>query len=310
MRVAVIGGTGFIGHHVSRCLAAGGQDVTGIQRGSTPNRVPGLRSLAADRHDAAALTVALAEAAPAAVVDMVAYTAADADALCAALPASTERLIVISSGDVYRTYDAFRGLCDPVGSGEPLSESGPLRERLFPYRSQASGADDPWYWYEKILVEQTAQAGSLAPVTILRLPMVYGPGDPHRRVESYLERLEADRSGLRLNPAEAGWRCTRGYVEDVAEAIALATTDQRAAGQVYNVGESGTLTELEWAVAIGRAAGWDEAVEPDESVQPSLPANWSVALVVDTRRIRAQLGFSEPVGRAEGLRRTVGAASS
>ena len=148
MRVALIGGTGFIGHHVARCLAAAGHDVTGIQRGFTPNRVPGVRALAADRHDATALTAALAETAPALVVDMVAYTAADADALCAALPASVKRLIVISSGDVYRTYDAFRGLCDPVGGGESLSESGPLRERLFPYRSQASGPDDPLYWYE------------------------------------------------------------------------------------------------------------------------------------------------------------------
>jgi nucleoside-diphosphate-sugar epimerase len=309
VRVALIGSTGFIGHHVARWLTAGGHEVIGIQRGSSSTQVPGVLSLTADHHDLPTLANALAQAAPAILIGMVAYTADDTDRLTAALPATVRRLIIVSSADVYWTYDAFRGLRLPEAPGEPLSESAPLREQLFPYRSQAQGPDDLLYSYEKILVEQQARARSPVPVTILRLPMVYGPRDPNQRVGGYLQRLAAGSSLLGLNPVEAQWRCTRGYVEDVAWAIALAAVNDRAAGEVYNVGESEALTEQAWAEAIAQAAGWPGRVVTEPSVPLSLPANWSVPLTVDTGRIRADLEYEEPVGRAEGLRRSVRAAA-
>jgi nucleoside-diphosphate-sugar epimerase len=305
VRVALIGSTGFIGQQVARRLTAEGHEVVGIQRGSSAPQVPGVSNITADRHDLPALAGALAQAAPTILVDMVAYTADDADGLTAALPGTVRRLIIISSGDVYWTYDAFRGLGNAEAAAERLSESAPLRERRFPYRPQASGPEDMLYSYEKILVEQRARAGSPVPTTVLRLPMVYGPRDPRRRVAGYLDRLARGSSVLRLNPAEAEWRCTRGYVEDVAWAIALAAVDDRAAGEVYNVGEPEALTEQAWAEAIAQAAGWPGRVVADPVALPSLPANWSVPLVVDTGRIRAHLGYEEPVGRVEGLQRTV-----
>jgi len=310
VRVALIGSTGFIGQHVARWLTAGGHEVIGIQRGLSATQVPGIRNLTADHHDLPTLASALAQAAPAILVDMAAYTADDTDRLTAALPATVRRLIIISSGDVYWTYAAFRGLPVPGAAAEPLSESAPLREQLFPYRPQADGAEDRLYSYEKILVEQRARAGSPVPVTILRLPMVYGPRDPHKRVGGYLQRLATGSSSLRLNPAEAQWRCTRGYVEDVAWAIALTAVNDRAAGEVYNVGEPDALTEQAWAEAIAQAAGWPGRVVADPSAPPSLPANWSVPLTVDTGRIRTHLEYEEPVGRAEGVRRTVHAAAA
>lgn len=122
--------------------------------------------------------------------------------------------------------------------------------------------------------------------------------------------MVAGSSLLRLNSAEAQWRCTRGYVEDVAWAIALAAVNDRAAGEVYNVGEPEALTEQAWAEAIAQAASWPGRVVADPSAPPSRPANWSVPLTVDTERIRAHLGYQEPVGRADGLRRTVQAAAA
>jgi len=81
LRVAVIGGTGFIGHHVTRWLVQAGADVTAIHRGQTPVRVPGVRSLRADRKHTSTLATALTTAAPAVVVDMTAYTGEDPRAL-------------------------------------------------------------------------------------------------------------------------------------------------------------------------------------------------------------------------------------
>lgn len=305
MRLVVLGATGFIGAQLTRWLAAAGHQVIAIHRGQTPPAAPGMETLLVDRRDPAGLGRALVQAAAEVVVDLIAYTEADVASLLAALPRSNGRLVVISSGDVYRTYDAFRGLVPPPEPAGPQTETDPLRERLYPYRGDAEGSDDLRHWYEKILVERAALAGWPGQVTILRLPMVYGPGDRQGRVAGCLGRLPADGSPLRLNPAEAGWRCTRGYVEDVAWAIALAATDERAAGRTLNVGETDALTELEWVGAIAQAAGWNGRVEVDPGQQPSLPANWSVPLVTDTRRIRELLDYKDAVGRAEGLRRTV-----
>ena len=307
VRVALIGGTGFIGHYVTRWLVTACADVSVIHRGRTPARVPGARSVPADRKDAAALASALAAAAPAVVVDMTPYTGDDVSGLLAALPASVARLVVISSEDVYWTYGAFLGLGPGRPVAAPLDELAPVRDRLYPYRARASGPTDLLYGYDKIVVERTAQGGAGVPVTILRLPMVYGPDDPQRRVVGYVERLESSGGRLRVNAAEAAWRCTRGYVEDVAWAIRLATLDERAAGETFNVGEAEGLTELEWVGAIATAAGWSGRVTSDAATPPSLPTEWSMPLVVDTRRIRELLGYREPVGRQEGLRRTVAA---
>jgi nucleoside-diphosphate-sugar epimerase len=309
VRVTLLGGTGFIGHHLANSLLEAGADVSVIHRGTTPTRVPGLRCLTADRRDTAMLRNALAIAAPSVLIDMTAYRAGDIIGLLPALPPSLERLVVISSGDVYWTYGAFLGLTSGLAPTVALGEEGPLRDRLYPYRDRAEGPDDLLFEYDKILVEQAALAGAAAPVTILRLPMVYGPGDRQRRVGIYLHRFRADPSTLRINAAEAGWRCTRGYVEDVAWAIRLAALDPRASGRTFNLGEADALTQLEWVGAIAAAAQWPGAVLADVSEPPSMPANWQIPLVTETGCIRRVLGYEEPIGRKEGLRRSVAVAS-
>jgi nucleoside-diphosphate-sugar epimerase len=304
VRVALIGGTGFIGHHVSRWLVEADTDVTVIHRGQTRGQVPGLRSLIADRKDTPALTAALATTNPDVVVDMTAYTGEDVERLLSALPASLARLVLVSSGDVYWTYGSFLGLDRANATAVPPDEQSPLREQLYPYRAKASGPEDLLYSYDKIVVERIARDGCRVPVTVLRLPMVYGPGDRQNRVGGYLERLTASGGALLLNSAEAAWR-TRGYVEDVAWAIQLAALDDRAVGEVFNLGEADALTQLEWVRAIAGAAEWPGTVLVESSEPATLPANWQMPLIADSSRIRRTLGFHERVGREEGLRRTV-----
>ena len=107
----------------------------------------------------------------------------------------------------------------------------------------------------------------------------------------------------------AHWRATRGYVEDVAHAIALGATEPRAAGRIYNVGEPDTLTELEWAERIARAMDWDGtfSVQPDDAMPAHLraPGNTAQHWVADTSRIRDELGFRESIDREAAIRRTV-----
>jgi nucleoside-diphosphate-sugar epimerase len=304
MRITLLGGTGFIGHHVTSWLVEAGQDVSVIHRGQTPARLPGVRSLIADRHDPSLLRHTLSAAAPAVLIDMTAYSGDDMSRLLAALPTSLERLVLISSGDVYWTYATFLGLDSALPPARPLDEDAPLREQRYPYRPRANDPDDLLYQYDKIEVERVARSDAGVPVTILRLPMVYGPGDRQQRVGGYLERFRTGVELLRLNAAEAAWRCTRGYVEDVAWAIQLAALDPRAAGEIFNLGETDALSQAEWVRAIATAADWRGRVIPDPAEPPTLAANWEIPLLANSGRIRRVLGFHERVGRDEGLRRT------
>jgi nucleoside-diphosphate-sugar epimerase len=147
------------------------------------------------------------------------------------------------------------------------------------------------------------------PGTVLRLPAVYGPGDRQHRLFGYLKRMDDGRPFVMLGYGQARWRWTRGYVSNVADAIALAVTNEGAAARIYNVGETDALTEGEWVRALGRAAGWDGQIVtvPEDSLPEHIasPVDYDHHLATDTRRIRAELGYSERAPREEALRRTI-----
>ena len=98
-------------------------------------------------------------------------------------------------------------------------------------------------------------------------------------------------------------------MENVADTIALAVTDDRSAGQIYNVGEPFTFTMAEWVEKIGKIAAWQGRVVtvPHGRLPESL--RWGINaeqdIVVDSSRIRTELGYQERVDIEEALRRTV-----
>jgi nucleoside-diphosphate-sugar epimerase len=311
MRILIIGGTRFLGPYVVRRLVeAGGHDVTVFHRGETEADLPhGLRHLHGDRHDLHAFHDEFRQFAPQVVLDMIAYTEQDARDLMRAFKGLAERIVALSSADVYRAYGCLLRLQSGAPDAIPLTEDAPLRDVLYPYRAKAAGMDDPAYHYEKILVERVVMSEAQLPGTVLRLPAVYGPGDFQHRLFEYLKRMDDGRPLILLEEARARWRWTRGDVESVADAIALAVTDERATARIYNVGESDTLTEAEWVRCIGRAAGWTGEVV---SVPKGMLPGWMVAdfarehhLAVDSSRIREELGYSEHISRDTALKQAV-----
>jgi nucleoside-diphosphate-sugar epimerase len=162
--------------------------------------------------------------------------------------------------------------------------------------------------YDKIPVECEILGSRELPGSVLRLPMVYGPGDPLQRFLPVVKRIADGRRSILVSAGMAPWRATKGYVEDVGRAIALAAVSEPAAGRVYNVGEAGTLTELEWAQQVAHALDWDGEfrLAPDDRLPAHLRAPGETAQhwVADTTRIREELGFVEAVSREEAIQRT------
>ena len=310
MRILIIGGTRFIGPHVVRRLAEMGHEVTVFHRGETRAELPeGVEEIYGDRRDLASFAADFKTTAPDVVLDMIAFTEEDARSLVGVFKGVARRVVVVSSADVYGAYGRLLRLETGAPAALPLNEDAPLRANLYPYRAQAVGPDDFKYHYEKILVERVVMSDDELPGTVLRLPAVYGPGDQQHRLFGYVKRMDDHRPFIMLGEAQARWRWTRGYVENVADAIALALTNDSAAGRVYNVGEREALTEADWVRSIGRAAGWNGDVLT-VSVDP-LPehlatnADYAHHLFTDTSRLRAELGYDERVTLAEALRRTI-----
>lgn len=270
-----------------------------------------MRHIYGDRSRLAEFVDLFRQARPDVIVDTIPYTQREAQTLVAVARGLEDRLVAVSSVDVYRARDRIcrtdPGPPDPT----PLTEDSPLRDRLFPYAktSPKPGTEAFETTYDKILVEQTVRAEPELEATIVRLPQVYGPGDMQHRCFGYLKRMNDARPFLLLPEDVVHWHAPRGYVEDVAEAIALCVVSDKAAGRVFHVGDQANLTEADWIRRIGRAAGWTGEIVllPNERLpQPmrhdiDTRQDWSI----DTARIRQELGYLEPTPHDVAMQRTV-----
>lgn len=310
MKILIIGGTGYIGGQVVRRLVDAEHDVTIFHRGQTSADLPsGVHHIFGDRQQLSDFTDEFKRFAPQVVLDVMPYVEQDAIAVMQTFRGIVERVVAISSQDVYRSYGILWRLENTDPNNTPINEDAPLRSVLYPYRPIAKGEDDLKYNYDKIPVERVFMSNADLPGTVLRLPAVYGVGDKKHRLSEYLKRMDDGRPFILLEGDNAKWRWTRGYIENVANAIALAVTDERAKNRIYNVGELEALTETEWVKSIGQAAGWDgEVIAVPKDILPEhlqSPTSFEHDLYVDTNRIREELGYKEKVSRREALLKTV-----
>src|SRR5437667_12266428 len=139
------------------------------------------------------------------------------------------RNIALGRIHIYPYFASFHGTEVGPVQAVPLNEDSELRQNLHPYPLEALLRVQtifPWVDsdYDKIPVERVVLANTSLPGTVLRLPMVYGPGDPLHRFFPTLKRMLDGRAWILMSQEIAEWRSPRGYVENVAAAIALAAS--------------------------------------------------------------------------------------
>jgi nucleoside-diphosphate-sugar epimerase len=148
---------------------------------------------------------------------------------------------------------------------------GPGRGRPAREEDQPQPPSGNAYPQTKRLAEQALQALGLH-LCILRLAFVYGEGDPHL--------AEAARWALTWPAAK---RLHMLHHADVAQAVRLALENPGASGKIYNVADDQPVTAAEILRINDQASTADmEAKVPEDP--------WEG--IVDTRRIRQDLGFS------------------
>ncbi|NNE98867.1 MAG: NAD-dependent epimerase/dehydratase family protein [Pyrinomonadaceae bacterium] len=310
MNVIVIGGTGFIGRHVVKRLLDADCRVLVFHRGKTDQDTKGpAESITGDRKKLADQRSEFQKFGPDLVIDLIAFTEDDANSLVETFKGIAERLILISSMDVYRNYGLFLKLESSESNRIPITEKSKLRSIFYPYRSMAKDKAALLFNYDKIPVEQIVLDAKYLSGTVLRLPKIFGIGDHKHYLHEYVKRMKDGREYILLDKKHAEWIWTRGYVENVADAITLCTVDKRATDQIFNVGDIASFSESEWVTKIGRQYGWDGRVLT--VAQNELPKHlqteydYDYHLEVNSDKIRRELGFKNRISIDNALEKTI-----
>jgi nucleoside-diphosphate-sugar epimerase len=179
MRILIIGGTVFVGRHITEAAIAAGHEVTVFHRGrSGADLFPEVTHLTGDRNaDLSALEGSvLATGEWDATIDVCAYFPRQVAMLADALGGRGGRYVYISSTSAYKT---------PVSSG--FDEDAPLAELADPATEEIT---DETYGGLKVACERlAAELFGEERITVVRPTYVVGPHDYSGRFTWWVERI-------------------------------------------------------------------------------------------------------------------------
>ncbi len=227
--------------------------------------------------------------------------------LAEVLPRLPARVVYVSSAAVYAATGDPRGLCTDRTPVRPLPYNNYARAKLAAedlVRRECDLAGREW--------------------TILRLGFLYGPGQ-RTLLSQVAPLLRRDRLFM-IGRGEN--RIATLFVDDAADAVWRAALSPAARGRIYDVASDEVVTQREFldglADAVGlphtrrrvrprivMAIGWlaDMAAQLPGLHPPlsrALVALMSADQVIDSSRIRDELGWSPRVSFGEGVARTWG----
>lgn len=294
----LIGGTGPTGPTIAHQLAQRGYEVTILHRGSHEHpAVQCYEHIHADPHFLETLTAGLAGRS----FDLAVASYGRLRVTAQALAGRTERLIGIGGFAGFRGFDHPEALF-PRGMAVPTPETAEKVESEDEHRfaSLITAAER-----EVLRIHPTA--------SILRYPVIYGPNQLVPREWSIVRRILDRRPVLVLLDGGMGIM-TACYSENAAHAVLLAVDNpQASAGQIYNVGDDTQFTyrQLAEIVADEMDYEWDVVALPDVpavrkiAFNPMLRGTIPDHRIVDTFKIRHELGYRDAVHPVEAVRRTV-----
>ena len=232
-------------------------------------------------------------------------------------PAAPERITYVTAdrANPARIRDILHRRTQGVAVQEPLDEAAALRSTVYPYRGPAPRApDSPDRYlddYDKIPIEQAVQRLS-SPWTILRLPMIYGPGDKQHRFRWALASMLRKRERLIVPTAWASWQSTYGYIENVGASIAAVLGDPRAERRIFNVAEREPTHQLAWAHRFAQALEWTGPIETTDDPEHPFARqiaelDLTVPLCISGDLLRTTFEFTDPVDVTSSLLATIDA---
>jgi nucleoside-diphosphate-sugar epimerase len=297
MKALVIGGTGPTGPYIIDGLVTRGYEPVILHRGTHEvDFVSEFEHIHADPHFEESVVPALEGRS----FDLVIATYGRLRLLVDLLAEKTDRVITVG-GTVYERQQWSRS------AGEDASRD--LSHKLVSRVQQT----------EEAIME--VHAAGRVNLTHLRYPNLYGPRQLAPREWSIIRRIRDRRTDIPV--IDGGLTLeSRAYVENAAQAVLLSVDKPEAsAGRMYHVADELTPTDGERAVAIANAMGASvELVNYPRAA--GLPAYfWAVGRnleamgsegpppthhkLLDSSRIREELGYEDVLGFEEAVKRTV-----
>lgn len=290
MNLLVIGGTRFIGRHVVRELMEAGHKVTLFHRGNNLQNIQDLavESLYGDRMVPGALSKVLENRYFDAVIDMVAYDAPETRLALEQLESHVDRYLMISTASVY---------AQPHLS--PMHETDAIIVE-----------DDPKLAYgrKKGLAEAAAfhfSEETDLPVTVLRLPAVYGEYDHQAREWYFIKRLQDRRTRIVLPEGGCGVY-HREYAGNVGAQLNTLLSTNKSLNQIYNSGHRHTPTYRHLVEIAAEISGSKiELYSLPQPLFPYIPNCANPGIFTQAVGKLESLGFIEKYDVAHGLKRTM-----
>ena len=230
MRVAIIGGTGFVGGYIVDALLADGNDVVALVRPGSESKLRGdgkVRTIAGDLSSAESL--------------------AELVRGCDAVIYNVGLLREFPRRGISFENEQYQGVVNTVAA---MQDAGVSRLLLM----SAIGVKDPGTPYQstKFRAEQHALSSGLD-VTVLRPSVIFG--DPRGTME-FATQLYRDMVKPPLPGVEfPGVRMAPVAVEDVADAFARALRDDATIGQTYELAGPEILSWGDIFTRISEAVG-------------------------------------------------------
>lgn len=306
MKALVVGGAGSTGPLVVAGLLQRGYRVSVLHRGLHEADLPSdVEHIHADPH----WREGLQEALEGRQFDLVMAIYGRLRLVAEALVGRTERLI--SVGGALAAYKGWMRVTDEH-PWDTMEES-PVPVKEDDALASADGVDSfskQVRESEKVVMQAHAEGRYNA--THFRYPIVYGPrhiGAPEwsiiRRVRDGRKRVILPGGGMAL--------LSRGYAGNIAHGLMLAVDKPEASGgQIYNICDDRVLYNREWVRMVAALLDWQfEFVEIPFDM---LPAGFRAAptqtlfrwhRVMDTSKIRMQLGYGDPIPVEQALAETV-----
>ena len=281
MRIAVTGAAGFLGTSVVPALRARAHEVRELNRAVTGDIVTAdWRSHLAGM-DAVVHLAALAHARAADEVRLRAVNVGASVAIGKAAAAAGVRMIFMSSAKVLGEETAER----------PFDDASPLAPRDAYARAKAAAEE-----------ELRSVAGLR--LTVLRPPLVYGPGVR----ANFLALLGAVARGWPLPLASIANRRSLVGAGNLADAVVRCVEAPRAVGRTFAVTDGAPVSTPALCRAIGAALGRAPRLFafPPALLELAPPARkLTRSLALDDSAIRRELGWAPPRTFEEGVRLTV-----
>jgi UDP-glucuronate 4-epimerase len=303
MRILVTGGAGFIGSHVCERLLARGDEVTVLDnyndfyapalKRENAAALRGAHLVEGDIRDADLLARLFREGRFEGVVHLAAMAGVRPSLLDPLLYSDVN---IRGTQTLLRELErrpeiklAFASSSSVYGANErvPFREDDDIHRPISPYAATKRAGELLCFTHHHLYG---------TPISALRFFTVYGPRQrPEMAIHAFV-RLCLARKPIPFF-GDGTTRRDYTYIADIVDGTVRAL-DRAAGFEIYNLGESGTISLSELIAAVGAACG----VEPILDRKPMQPGDVLVTYA-DVSKARAKLGYDPRTTLAEGLER-------